>query len=175
VLHFALSHGTAKSNSLGDDELQSLAEGCSEASAANGEQSAPGSTAPAAAAGVWASQLGSTGRQGTSGSAGARAGTAEHVSAGAGCSQLQELDLSRHGKVTDAGLVALAQGCPQLRRVYFKSNARITENGVRALLENCPHLEVLKLVRVRNSQLCPVPTCLSACCRACLECRPLQL
>ena len=50
-----------------------------------------------------------------------------------GCTQLQSLNISYCGKITDEGIKALASGCPQLLFLNMSSRGNITDEGIKAL------------------------------------------
>ena len=51
---------------------------------------------------------------------------------GAGCGQLQSIDLTFCGKVTDAGVSALGAGCGQLQRINLTCCRKVTDASIAA-------------------------------------------
>ena len=50
---------------------------------------------------------------------------------GAGCGQLQSINLSDCDKLTDAGISALGAGCGQLQSIYLADCYQVTDAGDR--------------------------------------------
>ena len=61
-----------------------------------------------------------------------------------GLPQLQSLDISECGKITDEGITALANECPQLQSLDI-SHCDITDEGIIALLNGLPQLQFLDI------------------------------
>jgi hypothetical protein len=57
-----------------------------------------------------------------------------------GCPQLQSLNISHCGNITDEGIKALATGCTQLQSLDISGCVNITDTGIRALATGCPQL-----------------------------------
>ena len=63
----------------------------------------------------------------------------------AGCPNLQHLDLSCCGNVTDADLAAVAAGCPNLQYLDLTASEQLTDAGLKAVGAGRPNLKHVSL------------------------------
>jgi hypothetical protein len=62
---------------------------------------------------------------------------------GAGCGQLQSIDLTACSKVTDAGASAWGAGCGQLQSIRLTGCGRVTDAGVSASGAGCGKRQII--------------------------------
>ena len=74
-----------------------------------------------------------------------RVDNAQLISIASGLPQLQSLNISYSGYITDEGIRALARGLPQLQSLDIASCSSITDEGIRALASGLLRLQSLNI------------------------------
>ena len=67
--------------------------------------------------------------------------------------QLQSLNISECGNITDAGIIALANGLPQLQFLNISGCYNITDAGIIALAKGLPQLQSLNISRCSGGNI----------------------